>query len=164
MGFGTTLTKSYFGKANQKRNYKILEEFAYVLIEEARHSCYKNDFEIKIDGNVYAFNSSTIDLYLSIFWWAEFRKKKSGIKLHTLYDVKTSIPCFMLITTARIRDVNVLDNLQYYILDRGYVDFSRLHNIHLHKAYFVTLANSNFKIYVYIQMLLIKPSECYVIK
>jgi len=67
LGFGTTLTKSYFGKANQKRNYKILEEFAYVLIEEARHSCYKNDFEIKIDGNVYAFDSSTIDIYLSIF-------------------------------------------------------------------------------------------------
>ncbi len=150
LGFGTTLTRRNFGKANQKRNYKIVEEFAYVLIEEARHSCYKTDFEIKIDGNVYAFDSSTIDLCLSVFWWAEFRKKKGGIKLHTLYDVKTSIPCFMLITTASVHDVNVLDNLQYeigsfYILDRGYVDFSRLHNIHLHKAYFVTRAKSNFK-------------------
>jgi hypothetical protein len=86
LGFGTTLTRRNFGKANQKRNYKIVEEFAYVLIEEARHSCYKNDFEIKIDGNVYAFDSSTIDLCLSVFWWAEFRKKKGGIKLHTLYD------------------------------------------------------------------------------
>ena len=150
LGFGTTLTRRNFGKANQKRNYKIVEEFAYVLIEEARRSCYKNDFEIKIDGNVYAFDSSTIDLCLSVFWWAEFRKKKGGIKLHTLYDVKTSIPCFMLINTASVHDVNVLDNLQYeigsfYILDRGYVDFSRLHNIHLHKAYFVTRAKKNFR-------------------
>ena len=84
LGFGTTLTRLNFGKANQKRNYKILEEFAYFLTEEARRSCYKNDFEIKIHGNVYAFDSSTIDLCLSVFWWAEFIKKKGGIKLHTL--------------------------------------------------------------------------------
>ena len=150
LGFGATLTRRNFGKANSKRNYKIVEEFAYVLIEEARRSCYKNDFEIKVNGNVYAFDSTTIDLCLSVFWWAEFRKKKGGIKLHTLYDIKTSIPCFILITNAIVNDVNILDNLQYeansfYVFDRGYLDFSRLYNIHLEKAYFVTRAKSNFR-------------------
>jgi Domain of unknown function (DUF4372)/Transposase DDE domain len=150
LGFGTTLTRRNFGKANSKRNYKIVEEFAYVLIEEARRSCYKNDFEIKVNGNVYAFDSTTIDLCLSVFWWAEFRKKKGGIKLHTLYDIKTSIHCFILITNAIVNDVNILDNLQYeaksfYVFDRGYLDFSRLYNIHLEKAYFVTRAKSNFR-------------------
>lgn len=150
LGFGATLTRRNFGKANSKRNYKIVEEFAYVLIEEARRSCYKNDFEIKVNGNVYAFDSTTIDLCLSVFWWAEFRKKKGGIKLHTLYDIKTSIPCFILITNAIVNDVNTLDNLQYeansfYVFDRGYLDFSRLYNIHLEKAYFVTRAKSNFR-------------------
>ena len=124
LGFGTTLTRRNFGKANQKRNYKNVQEFANVLIEEVRRSCYKNDFEIKIDGNVYVFDFSTIDLCLSVFWWAEFIKKKGGIKLHTLYIVKTSIPCFLLITTASVHGVNVLENQQYeigifYILDRG---------------------------------------------
>jgi len=150
LGFGTTVTRRNLGKANRNRDSKIIEEFAYILIEQARHSCYKDDFEIRVDGNVYAFDSSTIDLCLSVFWWAEFRKKKGGIKVHTLYDVKTSIPCFILITSASVHDVNVLDNLQYevgsfYILDRAYIDYLRLHNIHLQKAFFVTRAKSNFK-------------------
>ncbi len=150
LGFGTTVTRRNLGKANRKRDSKIVEEFAYILIEQARYSCYKDDFEIKVDGNVYAFDSTTIDLCLSVFWWAEFRKNKGGIKVHTLYDVKTAIPCFILITSASVHDVNVLDNLQYevgsfYILDRAYVDFLRLHNIHLQKAFFVTRAKSNFK-------------------
>jgi FOG: Transposase and inactivated derivatives len=150
LGFGTTVTRTNLGKANRNRNYKIFEEFAYILIEEARKSYYKNDFEIKVEGNVYAFDSSTIDLCLSIFWWAEFRKKKGGIKLHTLYDVKTSIPCFILITNAKTHDVNVMDSIpyekeSYYIFDRGYVDFDRLYKIHLLGAWFVTRAKSNFR-------------------
>ena len=92
LGFGATVSRRNLGKANEKRNYKIFEEFACILIEEARSSCYKTDFEINVEGNVYAFDSSTIDLCLSVFWWAEFRKHKGGIKLHALYDVKTSIP------------------------------------------------------------------------
>jgi len=150
LGFGKSVSRTNLGKANRNRDYKIFEEFASVLIAEARNSYYKNDFEINIKGNVYAFDSSTIDLCLSVFWWAEFRKRKGGIKLHTLYDVKTSIPSFILITTAKVHDVNAMDYLEYeqgsfYIFDRGYVDFSRLYRITLCKAWFVTRAKSNFK-------------------
>ena len=91
LGFGSTVSRTNLGKANRNRNCKIFEEFAYLLIENARKSYYKDDFEIAIEGNVYAFDSSTIDLCLSVFWWAEFRKHKGGIKLHTLYDVKTYV-------------------------------------------------------------------------
>ena len=150
LGFGKSVTRTNLGKANRNRDYKIFEEFASVLIAEARSSYYKNDFEVNIQGNVYAFDSSTIDLCLSVFWWAEFRKRKGGIKLHTLYDVKTSIPSFILITTAKVHDVNAMDYLEYeqgsfYIFDRGYVDFSRLYRITLCQAWFVTRAKSNFK-------------------
>jgi len=150
LGFGNTVTRTNLGKANRNRDYRIYEEFASVLIEQARSSYYKDDFEVKVEGNVYAFDSSTIDLCLSVFWWAEFRKRKGGIKLHTLYDVKTSIPCFVLITNAKTNDVNAMDHLRYeqgsyYIFDRGYVDFSRLYKAHQAEAWFVTRAKTNFK-------------------
>jgi len=115
LGFGSTVSRRNFGTANERRNYKIFEEFAYVLIEEARRSCYRNDFEIEVDGNVYALDSTTIDLCLNIFWWAEFRKHKGGIKLHTLYDVKTSIPSFLYITNAIVHDVNIMDIIPYEV-------------------------------------------------
>ena len=126
LGFGSTVTRRNLGRANERRNYKIFEEFAYILIEEARKSCYKHDFEVEVDGNVYALDSTTIDLCLSIFWWAEFRKHKGGIKLHTLYDVKTSIPSFLYITNAKVHDVNILDIIPYetgsfYIVDKAYI-------------------------------------------
>lgn len=150
LGFGATLSRRNLGKANQNRDYRIFEEFACILMSEARQSYYKNDFEIQVDGNVYAFDSSTIDLCLSIFWWAEFRKHKGGIKLHTLYDVKTSIPVWILITNAKLHDVNALNNLSYesgsfYIFDREYVDFKRLYRIQNCDAYFVIRAKSNMK-------------------
>jgi len=150
LGFGTTVTRRNLGKANEKRNCKIFEEFAYVLIEQARKSCYKTDFEIDVDGNVFALDSTTIDLCLSIFWWAEFRKHKGGIKLHTLYDVKTSIPTFLYISNAKVHDVNVLDVMpyesgSYYIVDKAYIDYRRLHRLHKHDAYFVTRAKSNMR-------------------
>jgi len=107
LGFGQTVTRRNLGKANEHRSCKIFEEFAYVLIDEARHSCYRDDFEVKVDGNVYPMDSTTIDLCLSVFWWAEFRKHKGGIKLHTLYDVKTNIPSFLYITPAKVHDVNI---------------------------------------------------------
>ena len=150
LGFGTTVTRRNLGKANEKRNCKIFEEFAYVLIEQARKSCYKTDFEIDVDGNVFALDSTTIDLCLSIFWWAEFRKHKGGIKLHTLYDVKTSIPAFLYISNAKVHDVNILDIIpyepgSYYIVDKAYIDYQRLHQLHKHDAYFVTRAKSNMR-------------------
>jgi hypothetical protein len=113
LGFGTTVTRRNFGKANQKRNYKIFEEFAYVLIDRAKSSCYQKDFEVEVEGDVYALDSSTIDLCLSVFWRAEFRKAKGGIKLHTAFDVKKAIPSFIHITKASLHDVNILDIFPY---------------------------------------------------
>jgi hypothetical protein len=150
LGLGSTITRRNLGKSNEKRSYKIFEEFAYVLIEEARRSCYKDDFEINVDGNIYALDSTTIDLCLSVFWWAEFRKHKGGIKLHTLYDVKTSIPSFLHITTASVHDVNILDIIPYetgsfYIIDKGYIDFNRLYRLHLKGSFFITRAKDNMR-------------------
>jgi hypothetical protein len=151
LGLGKNVTRSNLAKANEQRNCKIYEEFAYYMIEQAKQGCIvDDDFKLNVKGNIYAFDSSTIDLCLSVFWWAEFRKTKGGIKLHTLYDIKTSIPTFIHITNASVHDVNVLDIVPYeaggyYIVDRGYVDFKRLHNIHTRKAYFVTRAKSNFR-------------------
>ena len=150
LGFGPSVTRRNLGKANEKRNNKIFEEFAYVLIEEARRSCYKSDFEVEVDGNVYALDSTTIDLCLSVFWWAEFRKHKGGIKLHTLYDVKTSIPAFLHVSKANVHDVNTMDLISYepgsfYVMDKGYIDFARLHKIHQQGSYFVTRAKDNLR-------------------
>jgi hypothetical protein len=111
LGFGKNVTRSNLAKANEKRNYKIFEEFAYHLINEAREATIVKDFDLRIKSNIYAFDSSTIDLCLSVFWWAEFRKIKGVLKLHTLYNVKTSIPSCIYITKASIHDVNVLDLL-----------------------------------------------------
>lgn len=148
LGFGSSVSRRNFGTANENRSHKIFEEFAYVLIAEARRSSYRNDFEVKVDGNVYALDSTTIDLCLSVFWWAEFRKAKGGIKIHTLYDVKTSIPSFIHISKASVHDVNVLDIVQYeagsfYVVDKGYIDFNRLYKLHSQKAFFVTRAKAN---------------------
>lgn len=150
LGLGPTVSRRNLGTANEKRSCKIFEEFAYVLIDQARRSCYRSDFEVTINGNVYALDSTTVDLCLSVFWWAEFRKHKGGIKLHTLYDVKTSIPSFLHITKASVHDVNILDLIpletgSFYVMDKGYIDFGRLHKIHLIGSYFVTRAKDNLR-------------------
>lgn len=148
LGLGKSVTRSNFAKANEVRNSKIFEDFAYHLITIARelHSC--DDFKIK--GNIYAFDSSTIDLCLNVFWWAKFRKSKGGIKLHTLYDVNTQIPAFLHITAANVHDVKAMDELVYeagahYIFDRAYLDYTRLYKIERCSAYFVVRAKSNTK-------------------
>ena len=148
LGFGKSVTRSNLAKANEKRNSKIFEEFAYYLIEVARKKLANENFKIK--GKVYAFDSSTIDLCLSVFWWAKFRKEKGGIKLHTLYDITTQIPAFIHITAATVNDMNAMDVIPYesdayYIFDRGYVDFTRLYKITNLSAYFVIRAKSNLK-------------------
>jgi hypothetical protein len=150
LGFGSSISRRNLGIANENRNSIIFEEFAYVLINEARQSCYKSDFEIKIDGNVYALDSTTIDLCLSVFWWAEFRKAKGGIKLHTLFDVKTSIPSFLYISEAKLHDVNALDIIpieqgSFYIMDKAYIDFERLFSLHNQGAFYVTRAKDNMR-------------------
>jgi len=147
-GFGKIVTLSNLAKANLSRNSKIFEEFAYHLIAIARKDRTTDDFQVK--GQVYAFDSTTIDLCLSVFWWAKFRKYKGGIKLHTLFDINTQIPAFVHITPASVHDVNAMDALlfetnAYYILDRGYVDYTRLYRITQHSATFVVRAKSNLK-------------------
>jgi hypothetical protein len=148
LGFGKSVTKSNLAKANEKRNSKIFEEFAYFLIDIAQEKLKNDDFKIK--GKVYAFDSSTIDLCLGVFWWAKFRKTKGGIKLHTLYDITTKIPVFIHITEATVHDVNAMDVIPYevgayYIFDRGYVDFKRLYKISTLSSFFVVRAKSNLK-------------------
>ncbi len=148
LGFGKNVTRSNLAKANEKRNSKIFEEFAYHLIDVARRNRANDDFEIK--GTVYAFDSSTIDLCLSVFWWAKFRKAKGGIKLHTLFDITTQIPAFVHITPSTVNDVNAMDYLNYeqsayYIFDRGYIDYTRLFKITQHSAFFVIRAKSNLQ-------------------
>lgn len=148
LGFGASISRRNLGIANENRSSEIFEDFAYILIDEARKSCYKSDFEVKVEGNVYALDSTTIDLCLSVFWWAEFRKSKGGIKMHTLFDVKTSIPSFIHITNAKLHDVNILDIVHFetgsfYIMDKAYIDFERLFNLHMQGAYYVTRAKEN---------------------
>ena len=148
LGFGKNVTRSNLSKANENRNYKIFEDFANHLILIAQEKNSTDSFEIK--GNIYAFDSSTIDLCLSVFWWAHFRKTKAGIKLHTLFDINTQIPVFIHITEANIHDVNAMDIINYerfayYIFDRAYVDYFRLYRITKSSAYFVVRAKSNLK-------------------
>lgn len=148
LGFGKSVTRSNLAKANENRNYKIFEEFAYTMVDIARKKLQNNDFEIK--GKIYAFDSTTINLCLSVFWWARFRSTKAGIKLHTLYDVVTQIPSFIHITPAAGHDVNAMDVIPYetgayYIFDRGYVDFSRLYKISKLSAFYVVRAKSRLR-------------------
>lgn len=152
LGLGKNISRSTLADANEKRDYRIYEQFAYEMIDIARSCCLDdNDFRLNLKGNVYAFDATIIDLCLNVFWWATFRKAKGAVKLHTLYDVKTSIPSFVHISAGDVHDVNGLDTLiyeagAYYILDRGYVDFDRLYMIHQRHAFFVTRAKRNTRL------------------
>ena len=148
LGFGKNVTRSNLSKANEVRNPQIFEDFAYHMIEVARKKRINTDFVI--DGKVYAFDSSTIDLCLNVFWWAKFRHTKAGIKLHTLYDIETDIPAFIHITEAKIHDVNAMDVIPYeisayYIFDRGYYDLKRLFHINEISSYFVIRPKSRMR-------------------
>jgi len=149
LGFGQGVSKNNLAKSNERRNYLIFADYAFHLISIARQYAITEDFELSIEGNVYAFDATVIDLCISVFWWAKFRRTKGAIKLHTLFDVKTSIPCFIHITEAAIHEVNAMDDLQYeagsfYVFDRGYIDFERLFTLHKTGAYFVIRAKTNF--------------------
>jgi hypothetical protein len=149
LGMGTGLSKSNLAYANEHRDWRIFAEYAYILIAEARTICTPNeDFDLKIEGNVYAVDSTTVDLCLSVFWWAKFRKNKAAVKIHTQFDVKTDIPSFIYITDGSVHDVNFMDIIDYetgayYVLDKGYIDFARLYLIHQSNAYFVTRLKDN---------------------
>lgn len=148
LGIGKNVTRSNLSKANEQRDYHIFEEFAYYMIAEARRKRATKVFDF--DGNVYAFDSTTIDLCLSLFEWAKFRKKKGGIKVHTLFDVEAGIPTFAYITEAKVNDMNAMAEIpyevgSYYIFDRGYNDYARLYAIHMIGATFIVRAKKNVK-------------------
>lgn len=149
LGMGIGVSKSNLGYANENRDWRIFADFAYKLIAEAIVLCRRNSDVLRnIKGNVYAVDSTTIDLCLEVFWWAEFRKHKAAIKLHTQFDVKAAIPTFIDITDGLTHDVNFLDKLIYeagafYITDKAFVDFERLFVIDKAAAFFVTRAKEN---------------------
>ena len=148
LGFGKYVTKSNLAKANQNRDYHIFEDFAYFLVNEARRKGAVDIF--KLGGNIYAFDSTTIDLCLDVFWWAKFRKYKGGIKIHTLYDIETQIPTFFHVTNAKVNDVNAMDVIpyeigSYYVFDRGYNDFKRLYKIKTLDSFFVIRSKKNLQ-------------------
>jgi len=149
-GIRNKIAKSTLADANESRDWRIYADFAQVLIQEARE-LYRNDndFSLELDEMVYALDSTTIDLCLSLFPWAKFRKRKGAVKLHTLLDLRGSIPTFIEITDGLVHDVNILDLLliesgSFYLMDRGYIDYARLYEITQALAYFVTRAKDNF--------------------
>jgi hypothetical protein len=151
LGIQSKVSRSTFAKANEVRDWRIFADFATVLIPEVR-SLYLDDteFSLELENTVYALDATIMDLCLSVFKWAKFRKNKSAIKLHTLLDLRGSIPTFIWITDGKVHDVNVLDVIEFelgaiYIMDRGYLDFERLYRIHFAKAFYVTRAKVNFR-------------------
>ncbi len=144
-GFRGKVSRSTLADANEKRPWQIYADFAQVLIQRARALYRQESFAVELDNTVYALDSTTIDLSLTLFPWAQFRKRKSAVKLHTLMDLRGSIPCFIRITSGRVGDVKVIDYLHiepgaFYIMDRGYPDFERLYRFSKSLAFFVTRA------------------------
>src|ERR1700747_1275865 len=149
LGFRSTIARNTLANANAVRDWRIYADFAHHLIGIARH-LYADDAVPDIEDlkPVYALDASTIDLCLSVFPWAPFRSTKAAIKLHTLLDLRGSIPSFIFISDGKMHDVNILDHLvleagAFYVMDRGYLDFERLARIDDAKAFFVTRAKSN---------------------
>jgi len=149
IGLSRGVSRSTLADANEQRDWRIYADFAQILIQRARF-LYAGAVleEIDLDNTIYALDATTIDLCLEVFWWAKFRKHKAALKLHTLFDIRCQIPCFIHITDGLCHDVNVLDILKFerdafYVMDRGYLDWARLFNIHEQGAYFVTRAKKN---------------------
>ena len=147
MGFRSAVKRSTLADANESRNWLIWSDLAAVLIRRARKLYSGDSLGVELDNTVYALDSSTVDLCLSLFEWAPFRSTKAAIKLHTLLDLRGSIPAFIHISDGKLHDVNVLDMLAFeagafYVMDRGYVDFERLYVLHQAGAFFVTRAKS----------------------
>lgn len=150
MGIRGGISRNTLANANKVRDWRIYADFAQSLIQIARKLYVDDDIGIELDNTVYALDATTIDLCLSVFPWAHFRTTKAAVKLHTLLDLRGSIPTFIHISDGKMHDVNVLDLLlpeagAFYVMDRGYVDFRRLHDLHLGSAFFVTRAKSNLQ-------------------
>ena len=148
MGIRGKVSRSTLADANEVRDWRIYSDFAQILIHEARRLYAEDDFGLELKETVYALDSSTIDLCLSVFSWARFRTTKAAVKLHTLLDLRGDIPNFIWITDGKVHDVNVLDHLvpepgAIYIMDRAYLDFQRLYQMHLCLAIFVIRSKTN---------------------
>ena len=142
------IAKTTLATANQNRDYRIFEEFAFYMMEQARRNRAADIF--KLGGKVYAFDSTTIPLCLSVFWWAKFRKKKGGVKVHVLYDLEVQVPAFYHITTASVHDSKAMPEIPYetgayYIFDRGYNNFKELFRIQRMESFFVVRAKTNLQ-------------------
>ena len=151
LGITQLMSHSTLTRANESRDWRIWSDFAAYLIGVVRPLYLDdNNFSLDLDNTVYALDASTIDLCLSVFKWAKFRKKKGAVKLHTLIDLRGNIPVFLSITTGKVHDVNILDQIifeagAFYIVDKGYYDFERLYLIDREKAFFVIRAKKNLK-------------------
>ena len=150
MGFRGKVSRNTLAHANQVRDWRIYADFAHVLINRARSLYIDDPFGVQLKQAAYVLDSTTIDLCLSLFPWAKFRKRKGAIKLHTLLDLHGNIPALVIITHGKVHDVNIIDNIfleagAIYIMDRGYMDFSRFYTIHQSSAFFITRAKRNLQ-------------------
>jgi len=150
IGIRGNIARSTIATANENRDWRIYADHAQVLINIARKLYRNDDFGVELKETVYALDSTTIDLCLSLFPWARFRKHKGAVKMHTLLDLRGSIPSMIWITDGKVHDVNILDELipepgSFYIMDRAYIDFFRLYSLHQCSAFFVTTAKKNFQ-------------------
>ena len=155
LGFRSRVCRSTLADANEVRDWRIYADLAALLIKKARRLYSGQDMDVELQQSVYALDSTTIDLCLNLFPWARFRSTKAAIKLHTLLDLRGPIPSFIAITDGRCHDVNALDVLMvepgaFYIMDRGYLDFSRLHTLHQAGAYFVIRARKDLRFVRYV--------------
>lgn len=149
-GLAGPVKRSTLADANESRDWRIYADFAQSLIQTARPLYSDNELEIDLDATLYALDSTTIDLCLSLFPWAQFRRAKAAIKLHTLMEIQNSIPVFIAITSGRVHDINLLDAItpepgSFMVMDRGYVDFARLYRIQLALAFFVVRSKDNLQ-------------------
>ena len=150
MGIRGGIARSTLADANENRDWRIYQDFALCLIQTARKLYAQDNFGVELSNTVYALDSTTIDLCLSLFPWARFRKAKGAVKMHTLLDLRGSIPSFIYISDGKLHDVNILDQIafeagSFYVMDRGYIDFARLHTLHQAQAFFVVRAKSNLQ-------------------
>jgi transposase len=148
MGFQGKVARSTMADANESRDWRIFADFAHVLIRIARPLYVAEPIGVEIDQSLYALDSTTIDLCLSLFPWAKFRKHKAAVKMHTLLDLRGNIPTFIRITDGKAHDVNILDEIvpeagAFYVMDRGYIDFERLYVFTLSAAFFVVRTKEN---------------------
>jgi len=148
-GIRQPTARSTLADANEKRDWRIFADFAHVLIQQATTLYAADPFGGELQATAYALDSTTIDLCLSLFPWATFRRRKAAIKLHTLLALQGNFPTVIILTPGSVHDVNILDQLaweagSFYIMDRGYLDFARLHRLHQCAAFFVTRAKKKF--------------------